>query len=77
MQLSFAGLRNCLLLTAALSCAAAANAQQNAAPSNQSQETPRPERTVVRGEVRPRIRTITAFINLDPAEYKQEVAETM
>ncbi len=77
MQLSFAGLRNCLLLTAALSCAAAANAQQNAAPSKQSQETPRPERTVVRGEVRPRIRTITAFINLDPAEYKQEVAETM
>ena len=77
MQLSFASLRNCLLLTAALSCAAAANAQQSVAPSKQSQQTPRPERTVVRGEVRPRIRTITAFINLDPAEYKQEVAETM
>jgi uncharacterized protein (UPF0210 family) len=77
MQLSFASLRNCLLLTAAMSCAAAASAQQNAAPSKQSQETRRPERTVVRGEVRPRIRTITAFINLDPAEYKQEVADTM
>src|SRR5207248_7830582 len=36
-----------------------------------------PPRTVVRGEVRPRIRTITAFINLDPAQYKQQVAETM
>jgi uncharacterized protein (UPF0210 family) len=77
MQLSFASLRNCLLLTAAMSCAAAASAQQNAARSKQSQETRRPERTVVRGEVRPRIRTITAFINLDPAEYKQEVADTM
>jgi len=27
--------------------------------------------------VRPRIRTITAFINLDPSQYKQQVAETM
>jgi uncharacterized protein (UPF0210 family) len=77
MQLSFASLRNCLLLAAALSCGAVANAQQSAAPPKQSQETRRPERTVVRGEVRPRIRTITAFINLDPAEYKQQVAETM
>jgi len=77
MQFSFVSLRNYLLLAAALSGAAIANAQQSAAPSKQSQETRRPERTVVRGEVRPRIRTITAFINLDPAEYKQEVAETM
>ena len=77
MQLSFASLRNCLLLTAALSCAAVANAQQNQAPAKPSQETRRPEHTVVKGEVRPRIRTITAFINLDPAEYKQQVAETM
>jgi uncharacterized protein len=77
MQLSFASLRNCLLLTAALSCAAVANAQQNQAPAKPSQETRRPEHTVVRGEVRPRIRTITAFINLDPAEYQQQVAETM
>jgi len=77
MQCSFSSLRNCLLLTAALSCAAFANAQQSATLPKQSQQTPRPERTVVRGEVRPRIRTITAFINLDPAEYKQQVAETM
>src|SRR5262252_2740558 len=27
--------------------------------------------------VKPKIRTVTAFINLDPAQYQQQVAETM
>jgi hypothetical protein len=31
----------------------------------------------VRGAVKPRIRTITAFINLEPAQYKQQVAEAL
>ncbi|HMH81081.1 MAG TPA: DUF711 family protein, partial [Candidatus Acidoferrum sp.] len=78
MRSSFFSLRNFLPLAAAiLSYAAIANAQQSAAPSKQGAETKRLERTVVRGEVRPKIRTITAFINLDTAQYKQQVAETM
>jgi hypothetical protein len=78
MRYSFSCLRNFLLLTTViLSCAAVANAQQSTAPAKQSAETKRPERTAAKGEVRPRIRTITAFINLDPAQYKQQVAETM
>jgi uncharacterized protein len=78
MRLSFACLGNIFLLTtSAIVFSAAAGAQQSAAPSKPSAETRRPERTVVRGEVRPRIRTITAFINLDPAQYKQQVAETL
>jgi uncharacterized protein len=78
MRLSFACLGNIFLLTtSAIVFSAAAGAQQSAAPSKPSAETRRTERTVVRGEVRPRIRTITAFINLDPAQYKQQVAETL
>ena len=78
MRSAFVSLRNFLPLAAAiLSYAAIANAQQSAAPATQGAETKQPARTVVRGEVRPKIRTITAFINLDPSQYKQQVAETM
>ena len=78
MRSSFFSLRNFLPLAAAiLSYAAIANAQRSVAPSKQEAEPKRPERIVVRGEVRPKIRTITAFINLDPSQYKQQVAETM
>src|SRR5205814_6123779 len=66
-----------ILLVGILSCTAIANAQQSAAPAQQPSGVQQPPRTVVRGEMRPRIRTITAFINLDPAQYKQQVAETM
>ena len=66
-----------LLVTAILCCAAIANAQQSTAPAKPAAETKRPDRTVVRGEARPRIRTITAFINLERAQYKQQVAEAM
>ena len=66
-----------ILLVGILSCTAIANAQQSAAPAQQPSGVQRPPRTVVRGEMRPRIRTITAFINLDPAEYQQQVAENM
>jgi hypothetical protein len=75
---SFSCLRNSLLFTTVLlGFAAAGNAQQSAAPPKQGTEAKRPERSVVRGEIRPKIRTITAFINLEPAQYKQQVAETM
>jgi hypothetical protein len=78
MRHAFSCLRNFLLLTTLISSSAAvANAQQSAAPPKQAAATQRPERTVVRGEIRPKIRTITAFINLEPAQYKQQVAETM
>ena len=74
---SLSCLRNFLLFTTVLlGFAAFASAQQNAAPK-QPAATQRPERTVVRNPVKPRIRTITAFINLEPAQYKQQVAETM
>lgn len=77
MRHSLSGLRNFLLFTTVLlGFAAFASAQQSTAPQ-QPTATRRPERTVVRGPVKPRIRTITAFINLEPAQYKQQVAETM
>ena len=66
-----------LFATVILGSAALVNAQQSAAPSSKVLRPARPERTVVRGEVRPKIRTITAFINLDPAQYQQQVAETL
>jgi len=78
MRHSFSCLRNSLLFTTVLlGFAAAGNAQQSAASPKQGTEAKRPERTVVRGELRPKIRTITAFINLEPAQFKQQVAETM
>lgn len=73
---SFRRAKYFLLALVAVVCAAA-SAQQSAAPPKPSAATPRPERTVIRGEVRPKIRTITAFINLDPAQYQQQVAETL
>ena len=45
-----------------------------AAPAQQ--KTP-PAKSAVTTAVKPRIRTITAFINLDPAQYQQQVAETL
>src|SRR5882724_3234881 len=68
MRPAYSFLQNFLLLTTAvLSSAAAATAQQ---------KTP-PAKSVVTAAVKPRIRTITAFINLDPAQYQQQVAETL
>ncbi len=57
-----------LLATAVLACAAAADPQQSAATKQSA---------VAGSEVKPKIRTITAFINLDPAQYQQQVAETL
>jgi uncharacterized protein len=44
-------------------------AQQKTAPAKST--------TTATATVKPKIRTITAFINLDPAQYEQQVAETM
>ena len=42
------------------------------------QKTPPPKTTAAAPTtVKPKIRTVTAFINLDPAQYEQQVAETM
>jgi uncharacterized protein (UPF0210 family) len=40
------------------------------------QKTP-PAKSVAAASVKPKIRTVTAFINLDPAQYLQQVAETL
>ena len=58
------------LIICVFSLPASANAQQKTAPSSQ----PAPKAV---SAVKPKIRTITAFINLDPSQYKQEVTETM
>jgi uncharacterized protein (UPF0210 family) len=59
-----------LLVTSALFCLAGTSlAQQKDAPAKPAA----PAGT----EVKPTIRTVTAFINLDPADYQQQVAETM
>ena len=42
----------------------------------QQQKTP-PPKSVAAATVKPKIRTVTAFINLDPAQYQQQVAETL
>ncbi len=41
------------------------------------QKTPPAKSAVATAAVKPKIRTITAFINLDPAQYQQQVAETL
>jgi len=41
------------------------------------QKAPPAKTTVVATTVKPKIRTVTAFINLDPAQYEQQVAETL
>src|ERR1700686_4789443 len=62
--------RNFLLIaTAVLSCAVVGDSQQKPAPTKKM--------TPAGAEVKPKIRTITAFINLDPAQYQQQVAETL
>jgi uncharacterized protein (UPF0210 family) len=58
-----------LLTTAVLICAVAANSQQQSAAIKQN--------AVANVEAKPKIRTITAFINLDPSQYQQQVAETL
>jgi uncharacterized protein (UPF0210 family) len=58
-----------LLAVALLNFGSLASAQQKAAPPKQSPATT--------SDVRPKIRTITAFINLEPAQYQQQVAETL
>ncbi len=57
-----------LSLAALLTLSGAAKAQQKTAPPKQSAAT---------ASVKPKIRTITAFINLDPAQYQQQVADTL
>src|SRR5215831_13709102 len=48
-------------------------AQQKTPPGKSAGQTMAPASP----SVKPKIRTITAFINLDPAQYEQQVAETM
>src|SRR2546425_8827976 len=71
MRRPFSCLKNCLLLSiSVLTLALGASAQQKTAPPKQA---PAKNAAVVK----PKIRTITAFINLDPAQYQQQVAETL
>jgi uncharacterized protein (UPF0210 family) len=56
-----------LLVASVLTLAASALPQQ---------KTP-PARSAAVATAKPKIRTVTAFINLDPAQYQQQVAETM
>jgi len=42
-----------------------------------SQQKSAPSKTSVSAAVKPKIRTVTAFINLEPAQYQQQIAETM
>lgn len=50
-------------------CGSSGFAQQRPAPAKQN--------AAPSADVKPRIRTITSFINLDPAQYQQQVAETL
>jgi uncharacterized protein (UPF0210 family) len=71
MRRPFSCLKNYLLLSlSVLTFAGVASAQQKTAPPKQS-----PVKNAA--VVKPKIRTITAFINLDPAQYQQQVAETL
>ncbi len=71
MRRPFSSLRNYLLLSlSVLTFAGVASAQQKTAPPKQS-----PVKNAA--VVKPKIRTITAFMNLDPAQYQQQVAETL
>ena len=56
-----------LSLASLLILTAAARAQQKAPPSKSAADA----------AVKPKIRAVTAFVNLDPAQYLQQVAETM
>ena len=65
-------LRAVLISTLAIllpACGSSGFAQQQSAATKQN--------AVAGTEVKPKIRTITAFINLDPAQYQQQVAETL
>src|SRR5215510_3680386 len=42
-----------------------------------TQQKSAPSKTSVSAAVKPKIRTVTAFINLEPAQYQQQIAETM
>jgi len=69
MRPVYSFLRNfSLLATAVLACAAAAHPQQSAATK---------QNAAASAELKPKIRTITAFINLDPSQYQKQVAETL
>jgi len=48
----------------------------NVAAFAQEQTVP-PAKPVASAPVKPKIRTVTAFINLDPADYQQQVADTL
>ncbi len=70
MRRSFSSLLNHLLLAFfVLTLAGFLSAQQKPAPRKQA--------AAASAVVRPKIRTITAFINLDPSQYQQQVAETL
>jgi len=56
-----------VLFAALLTLPAVISAQQKAPPA----------KSIATSAVKPKIRTVTAFINLDPAKYQQQVAETM
>jgi hypothetical protein len=71
MRRSFSFAKNCLILTPIfLGLASASLAQQPSAPAKRASATPSIE-------VKPKIRTVTAFINLDSARYPEQVAETI
>jgi hypothetical protein len=71
MRRSFSFAKNCLILTSIfLGLANASLAQQPSAPAKRASAAPSTE-------AKPKIRTVTAFINLDSARYPEQVAETM
>ena len=61
-----------IVLTVLAALPLAATAQQKTAPPRSATAT-----TTAASAVKPKIRTVTAFINLDPAQYEQQVAETL
>jgi uncharacterized protein (UPF0210 family) len=70
MRRSFSFAKNYLLLASILvGLANASLAQQQPAPAKRAASAST--------EIKPKIRTVTAFINLDPAQYQQQVAETL
>jgi uncharacterized protein (UPF0210 family) len=80
MRRSLSSLRNYLLLaTSVVPLSCVANAQQNNPPAKQpaTEKESTEKKSTVDAAVKPKIRTITAFVDLDPAQYKQQVAETL
>jgi uncharacterized protein (UPF0210 family) len=75
MRRPFSRLGTHLLLSiGVLTLAPVASAQQKTAPAKQAAAE---KKSAASAAVKPKIRTITAFINLAPAQYQQQVAETL